>query len=365
MDNQQLSKGENMNSLERKIKERFPNEDIEVLNFTIMKEPATVKCIRCGQTYTLSHAENFVRKAKTCICKKCVNNHTGGRLSIEDFQTKINVKYPHEKLLVLNFTDTKSQCSIKCLKCGNTTTLLARSFLVKEKKNVCHFCHKNKQEIMNNKLNEFYEWIKEQNTYSFFPLPKDIHSHTLILSKCNVCGNINKKTIYDYMRERGCPVCAKNTLKTKLDFQKEIGEEYNILEYKGMDHSCLIKHNLCNFVYKRSPRHYTCPKCGGSKGEKKIRYYLNKNNIIFEEQKVFNIKGHKLRVDFYLPTYNLAIEYQGEQHYKPIDFFGGQKTFEKQVLYDNYKREYFKNNLLEIPYTDYDNIEQILNKLLP
>lgn len=49
------------------------------------------------------------------------------------------------------------------------------------------------------------------------------------------------------------------------------------------------------------------------------------------------------------------IEYQGEQHFKPVDIFGGQLQFEKQQLHDDLKREYAKNYLnvplLEIPYT--------------
>ena len=57
------------------------------------------------------------------------------------------------------------------------------------------------------------------------------------------------------------------------------------------------------------------------------------------------------------------IEYQGEQHYFPIEHFGGQERYEKQIKFDNLKREYcLKNNipLLEISYKDKNKIEQIL-----
>lgn len=68
---------------------------------------------------------------------------------------------------------------------------------------------------------------------------------------------------------------------------------------------------------------------------------------------------------FYLTDYNLAIEYQGEQHYRPIDYFGGKEKFEVQQKRDNIKRDYCKNNninLLEIPY--YKNVEEELNNFL-
>ena len=71
--------------------------------------------------------------------------------------------------------------------------------------------------------------------------------------------------------------------------------------------------------------------------------------------------------DFYLSTKNTLIEYQGQQHEKPIKHFGGDKQFEIQQEHDKRKRQYAKEhniNLLEIWYYDYDNIEQILSDYL-
>jgi hypothetical protein len=72
-----------------------------------------------------------------------------------------------------------------------------------------------------------------------------------------------------------------------------------------------------------------------------------------------------MEFDFFLPDYNTFIEYDGEQHFKPIDFFGGESSYNKQKLNDEKKNYYCfikKYNLLRIPYYDYDNIEIILNK---
>jgi hypothetical protein len=68
-----------------------------------------------------------------------------------------------------------------------------------------------------------------------------------------------------------------------------------------------------------------------------------------------------------LSEYNICIEYQGEQHYKAVEFFGGKDQFKTQQKLDKIKRDYCKNNnikLLEIPYWDFNNIEQILLKEL-
>ena len=109
-----------------------------------------------------------------------------------------------------------------------------------------------------------------------------------------------------------------------------------------------------------------CSKCASSKGESVIRNYLESNNIGFTEQKSFEglkmIK--KLRFDFYLSEYNLAIEYDGRQHFEPVEYFGGVKSFKEIIKRDLIKNEYcFDNNitLLRIPYTDLKNIDKILN----
>lgn len=46
----------------------------------------------------------------------------------------------------------------------------------------------------------------------------------------------------------------------------------------------------------------------------------------------------KQRFDIYLPYRNIAIEYQGEQHYRPVDFFGGKDEFEKRLELDENKK---------------------------
>lgn len=105
-----------------------------------------------------------------------------------------------------------------------------------------------------------------------------------------------------------------------------------------------------------------CPKCNSSKGEKKIRHILQKLNIEFIEQKRFSDCRSKnpLPFDFYLPAYNLCIEYQGEQHYIPIKrghqtLKEAKKALEYNKYKDQIKKDYcIKNNIkfLEISYKD-------------
>lgn len=108
---------------------------------------------------------------------------------------------------------------------------------------------------------------------------------------------------------------------------------------------------------------YVCSKCLNSlsNGEKFIKNILEIKKVNYSQQYVFNdLLGDDkpLRFDFALLTDQkkpyVLIEFQGKQHYEPIEYFGGQEKFEKQQRYDEKKREYCKKNhlvLLEFPYT--------------
>lgn len=73
-----------------------------------------------------------------------------------------------------------------------------------------------------------------------------------------------------------------------------------------------------------------------------------------------------LPFDFYLPEYNLCIEFQGIQHFQPVPYFGGQEKFGYYCKHDDIKREWCSKpenpNLLEITYKS--DIEAELVKII-
>ena len=112
-----------------------------------------------------------------------------------------------------------------------------------------------------------------------------------------------------------------------------------------------------------------------SKWEMFIGNYLKSLNISFQSQKRFNDCKNKkqsdtLPFDFYLPDYNICIEYDGEHHFHPIDAWGGYDKFLINKENDQIKNEYCKNHniiLLRLPYTysKEDIKNEILNVLRP
>jgi len=81
-----------------------------------------------------------------------------------------------------------------------------------------------------------------------------------------------------------------------------------------------------------------CPVCKQSKIENETSSILNKLNIKYERQyKPLFLKNGKGQqsLDFYLLDYNIAIECQGEQHFKPIDFAGKGEKWMNQLFEKN------------------------------
>jgi very-short-patch-repair endonuclease len=106
-----------------------------------------------------------------------------------------------------------------------------------------------------------------------------------------------------------------------------------------------------------------------SYGEKKIEKFLLENNVNYIHQFKFNdcrnIK--ELIFDFYLPEYNLCLEFDGRQHFEPISFFGGEDGFYKRKINDHIKNDYCLLNgieLVRISYEDINLVEKILSSII-
>lgn len=180
-------------------------------------------------------------------------------------------------------------------------------------------------------------------------------------------------------QEQGCPICAEEQRKITrrkkyYPFMNEITLEYRQKIRSGQI-NCRDK---VEFICKKHGNYFQslndhsngcgCPVCSESKGEITIRNYLEDNNITYVPQKTFaECKFDKLlRFDFFVPKNNLVIEYQGEQHYEPVVIFGGEQSFKLQKKKDKLKREFCEARgikLVEIPYWDLENIEDILDEL--
>lgn len=175
----------------------------------------------------------------------------------------------------------------------------------------------------------------------------------------------------------GCAYCT-GRYKTTEDFIREmsnINSDIEIIgEYTGSENSVDCRCKICGHKWSpigRSLRNgQGCPACTSSKGEIRVKHFLDDNKIKYIAQKTFDdcVYKEKLRFDFYLPDYNVLVEYDGEQHFRPVDFASrgmawANKIFEYNQIKDKIKNDYCKNNnikLVRIPYWDFNNIDTIL-----
>jgi len=210
-------------------------------------------------------------------------------------------------------------------------------------------------------------------------------NETNLLFICE-CGNTFKRSFEKVKSgQNTCLVCSKerkdSTRRLSLDEVKLGLLENNILLVEGQTYGNNRKYLQvecikCGYRWKRIFHSAAgCPKCNFSKGETKIDLFLSSMGVFFEAQKTFkDCRGDKrpLPFDFYLPKYNLLIEYQGEQHYFPVDFASkgrewAENLHKKLMERDSVKKKYCKKKgitLLTISYKKFNKIEEILTDFL-
>lgn len=354
-------------SFQEKINQKYPEENLTVLIFSGIKDICEIKCNICGKIYHYSTADSAVRRGKKVMCHNCrdaINKKKRFEQSLKDL-------FPKDDLEIVEFTNSTSPCKIRCKTCGTVYSYNeARRAKRKTRNLFCSTCFPFKSNIIEKTRKDFFNFINDSEQWELVQNIDNVHADDLIKCKCKKCGHITAKTMVDYFRGRGCIYCSDNKQKTTAEFAKELDPGYKLLtEYVNANTKVLLEHE-CGLKYYTTPHNYLsgrrCPSCSRkqSKGEKKIEQYFLSHDIEYEKEFPLFINGHLLRIDFYLPSHDLSIEFNGIQHYESIDFFGGEDRLAKQQAYDELKKSLLKDKLLIIPYFDIDNISVILDNAL-
>ena len=287
----------------------------------------------------------------------------GKRKTKEEFIKEANLKHCHKyNYNKIDYKNNKIKIIINCPIHGD--------FLQRPDKhlqgNGCPYCQKNINKTTLDFIKESKEVHGEKYDYSKVEY---INNKTKVCIICKEHGEFWQLPKNHIHRKQGCPKCAniavgKRCKLTKLSFIDKANQvhnykyDYSKVEYVNM--KCKIQ-IICpeHGEFWQIPTHHItmkcgCPKCNRSHLEEKIENFLTENNIKFEYQKKFKWLNRQ-SLDFYLPEYNIAIECQGEQHFKAIDYFGGNNRFQKQLKLDKKKKELcIKNNINLLYYTNFD-----------
>lgn len=199
-----------------------------------------------------------------------------------------------------------------------------------------------------------------------------------IIIICPLHGEFRQYVNNHLNKKYGCKKCADDLKSMSIDmFIKTADMIHNkkyIYNIVGIINNRQKISIFCSFhgsFYQSILGHLSgngCPSCRSSKGEVLIEEYLKRNYINFNKQYTFKdcINQRKLKFDFYIPEYNLCIEFDGIQHYKSIKWFGGEEKFNKTKVCDDIKTNFCLNNdinLFRISYKNLLNINDILKVL--
>jgi len=318
-----------------------------------------------------------IKRGDGCSNCRYIRVHNARVSNTTDFSNKLKIQ--QSNLIVIgDYYNSNTKIKVKCL--IHNHIFEAQPINLLNNKYSCKYClNEHKRDLYQKyDLNYVKTFLYEHNL-EFVDETEYQNAATTFSCRCLKCGHISKTSLGSLFDGRICVQCKGLVKKTTEQFKQEIfdlvGDEYTVLgEYVGNHIPILIKHNVCGNEYYVAPTNFLyqnkrCPKCVESLGEKAICSYLDIHQIDYEQEYKFEdcVFIRQLRFDFYLPKYNILIEYQGRQHYESEEFMGGDKDLKLRQERDNIKREYcLKNNikLIEIPYWNFDNINKILNQKL-
>lgn len=337
-------------------------------------------CNECSSNKKMN-TESFIKKSKEIHSDK----YGYSKVNYINNKTKVIINCPFHGEIEQTPNSHLNGCG--CYICSNKENSNKRKLL--EKCNICYnVCdehgisiHKkhynncpvcierNIDEELNKRKNILQKKLESKHNKLKFNLDGYINSKSIIEIECNIHGKSNMK-VSALKYGSGCNKCKiqKNTDK----FINEANRIHNNLyDYSNVEYiKSLSKVNIiCSLhgEFKQTPlshlKHNGCPKCKKSSGERIVSYFLDKNGIEYNFQKRFDGCKNKntLPFDFYIPKYNLCIEYDGLQHYKPVKKYGGKKAFLIRKNNDNIKNIFCSNNGIDLLRIRYD--ENVFEKL--
>lgn len=302
------------------------------------------------------------------------------RKTQEEFEQEVYELVGDEYTVIGEYKNNKTKILIRHNECGSEYEVKPKGF---KDGNRCPPCDYKRRGRKRKTQEEFEKEVKELFGNEYVVIGKYKGASKKVKLLHNVCGK-EWETIPNAFLSSGvrCYQCARVNIgkanrKTHEQFVGEVKElhrdNYTVVgRYTGGNRKVKVRHNICEYEWNVRANHFTssgtqCPRCRMSTGELIVEDILKDKDIQYEPQKEFDdlIRDRNLSYDFYIPKNKVLIEYQGIQHYEPVEYFGGEERFKYQQESDSMKREYAKSKgytLIEIPYTEntYEKIETFL-----
>lgn len=305
----------------------------------------------------------------------------------EEFERRIRNKHGDNIIALEKFNGILTKIKFRCNVCTREWITTPHSVT---RLTGCPDCGKKRSDSAKRMTqDEFEERVLCVHHGVIEPVEKYINTGEKIKFRCKICCHEWRATPNNITQGKGCPKCAdqisgdSRRLSLK-DFEEKVkkihGNTISVIGgFDGIYSKPRFRCNVCGNVWKAAANNVVhsrrgCPNCiSKSSGENEITKLLIKSGLKYEREVTFDDlkRDGKLRYDFAvykkrgtLPT---LIEFDGIQHFEPVEYFGGITAFEKLKESDKMKNDYAKKNgmkLIRIPYYDILLIPEILENEL-
>ena len=355
---------------EKKLSEIAPNIFI-IGEFKGVNEKVEFGCRECGGSFVTR--PDYLYRAKGCLlCRekyKGVSYKGGGgynRKSKETFISELKEMNPTIEL-ISEYNGSLKEATFQCKTCSYKWTTSSPVKLVKKDKNgnvtACPRCKKVGRMTHEEFIKEATSVNDKIEVIGRFTTRKQ---HLEVRCRKEECGHIWKMTGNNILKGRGCPKCCGHYVYSHDEYVQMVKDKNEYIEvtsqYKGMNEDCSFfckKHNI-HFTKKARLMIYEgcycgCFICNINRSENEVYLYLQELDTItmLERQKTFptliGLGGGRMSYDFYVEIGDrkILIERQGEQHERPIEYFGGEEQFKIQQEHDRMKKNYAETNGFE------------------
>jgi uncharacterized protein with PIN domain len=321
---------------------------------------------KCGYEWYIE-PNAFLRGNRCLKCSGKIKKTT------EQFKQEVSKLVNNEYNILGEYINNKTKIEFIHNICGYKFMMKPNSFLSRQR---CPKCSGKMKKNTEQFIQEVYDLVRDEYEVQ----GEYINNKIKIPIKHNICEHTWDISPNNFLKGYRCPKCAGLLPYTTETFKEKVyslvQDEYSVLgEYINANTNIYMKHNICNFKYNVKPSKFLrgnrCPQCNESKGERKVRYYLENKNIIFIPQYTFNNLlsdyNNPLKFDFGVFDNNnnlkQLIEYDGKQHFEIVEGWTTEEEYNIIQYYDQLKNNYCKKYnipLLRIPYWDFNNIENIL-----
>ena len=211
------------------------------------------------------------------------------------------------------------------------------------------------------------------------------NNETKVCIKCPKHGDFWQRP-YDHIQGKGCPKCANDVTgercrSSKEEFIKKShnvhGDKYDYSKVKYVNNHtkvCIIcpEHGEFEQIPSEHIKGRGCKKCNLSHLERSVMNYLDEKKITYDYQKRFDWLGLQ-SLDFYLPDYNVGVEFQGLQHFESVEYFGGKEGLNECKKRDKLKFNkcqkygikvlYYSDLGIEYPYEVFEDVDLLFEEI--